>query len=465
MIRRPPRSTLFPYTTLFRSLCRDALVFGSATIEALAKIAPMAEWILMLQDWEAATAALAHSRRRDSWKLYLTLHNSYDTPVTDQELIKHGISPTDNRGFTVLDRTLSHLQHTIFTVSDQFALDLTEDDFQCEVMAGHLKQELHTRLQGVNNGPFIQSQLEWKILAAARQGQYESLQQWKTDNREMAMSALSLVKPSKEKPLWGDIRAFNRDSNASWFVMAGRDDTRQKGYDVAAAATDAFLENGGEGQFFFFPIPGDEGLGGLDFLQKLADKYPDKVLVFPFVWRDGFMSTLRGATFGLMPSLYEPFGMTNEFYLNGTLAIGRATGGIIQQIVPLQSAASFSHAASIRAQQWHSNSSLPTGLLFRETDNIGSAIDDLRAINAVAYRSRQCQLDRVQERSQYPLFRAMVSEMCISLSDGERLFAAEHGLYYKMLADGVQFIDSSLSWERAAHEYTRSIGASRSVCA
>src|SRR2546426_8073475 len=25
MIRRPPRSTLFPYTTLFRSLCRRAL--------------------------------------------------------------------------------------------------------------------------------------------------------------------------------------------------------------------------------------------------------------------------------------------------------------------------------------------------------------------------------------------------------------------------------------------------------
>src|SRR3712207_7893342 len=24
MIRRPPRSTLFPYTTLFRSLCRDS---------------------------------------------------------------------------------------------------------------------------------------------------------------------------------------------------------------------------------------------------------------------------------------------------------------------------------------------------------------------------------------------------------------------------------------------------------
>src|SRR5256886_5231247 len=30
MIRRPPRSTLFPYTTLFRSLLRDALAAGAA---------------------------------------------------------------------------------------------------------------------------------------------------------------------------------------------------------------------------------------------------------------------------------------------------------------------------------------------------------------------------------------------------------------------------------------------------
>src|SRR5256884_5618989 len=29
MIRRPPRSTLFPYTTLFRSLLATALVLGS----------------------------------------------------------------------------------------------------------------------------------------------------------------------------------------------------------------------------------------------------------------------------------------------------------------------------------------------------------------------------------------------------------------------------------------------------
>src|SRR2546425_4976705 len=31
MIRRPPRSTLFPYTTLFRSITRTVLVGGRAT--------------------------------------------------------------------------------------------------------------------------------------------------------------------------------------------------------------------------------------------------------------------------------------------------------------------------------------------------------------------------------------------------------------------------------------------------
>src|SRR2546422_7726184 len=31
MIRRPPRSTLFPYTTLFRSPCHCPIVLGKAT--------------------------------------------------------------------------------------------------------------------------------------------------------------------------------------------------------------------------------------------------------------------------------------------------------------------------------------------------------------------------------------------------------------------------------------------------
>src|SRR5690349_21988152 len=41
MIRRPPRSTLFPYTTLFRSLCWVALDRGIALAESSLRKAPL----------------------------------------------------------------------------------------------------------------------------------------------------------------------------------------------------------------------------------------------------------------------------------------------------------------------------------------------------------------------------------------------------------------------------------------
>src|SRR5256885_11051049 len=43
MIRRPPRSTLFPYTTLFRSVEADEHPRRDSTMEALAKLKPLFE--------------------------------------------------------------------------------------------------------------------------------------------------------------------------------------------------------------------------------------------------------------------------------------------------------------------------------------------------------------------------------------------------------------------------------------
>src|SRR5256885_11231735 len=42
MIRRPPRSTLFPYTTLFRSLCSS----GSSTVKVVPR--PGSQWTVRL---------------------------------------------------------------------------------------------------------------------------------------------------------------------------------------------------------------------------------------------------------------------------------------------------------------------------------------------------------------------------------------------------------------------------------
>src|SRR5256885_6393685 len=43
MIRRPPRSTLFPYTTLFRSECKKALVETKGDLDAAASPTALAK--------------------------------------------------------------------------------------------------------------------------------------------------------------------------------------------------------------------------------------------------------------------------------------------------------------------------------------------------------------------------------------------------------------------------------------
>src|SRR3712207_7294033 len=50
MIRRPPRSTLFPYTTLFRSLRRGQTVDGKAKVKSPSTVLSTAELISVVAD-------------------------------------------------------------------------------------------------------------------------------------------------------------------------------------------------------------------------------------------------------------------------------------------------------------------------------------------------------------------------------------------------------------------------------
>ena len=169
------------------------------------------------------------------------------------------------------------------------------------------------------------------------------------------------------------------------------------------------------------------------------------------------MATLQGSTFGIMPSFYEPFGMANEFYLNGTLGIGRATGGIIQQIIPLWANSSFSYAAEKRAIKWHSEGEHATGILFRERDRIESANQDWEGINDAQYDIKGGTPSRVEQRSQFALFEAMAYELSLAISDGVKIYQERPNLYYRMLVEGIDFIRNTFSWERSAQEYYRNI--------
>jgi glycosyltransferase involved in cell wall biosynthesis len=317
-----------------------------------------------------------------------------------------------------------------------------------------LQGPLQRRLFGIDNGPFANLALNADVLEQAVGGNFAALQVWKEERKAVALAALKNIQPSAEMPVWGNVELFGQDGlDLPWFVMAGRDDPRQKGYDVAALAIRRFLSASGKARFLFFPIPGDEGTQGLTFLNKLAEEFPGKVLVLPFIFKEGFTAALQGATFGLMPSLYEPFGMANEYYLNGTPVIGRATGGIIQQIVPLRTARVFTPAVELRANRWYPAGAgvHPTGLLFREEDGLPTLEEDWRRINAAGYDPLGGSPDRVEERSQYALVQGMAVQLQQALEDGLMVFQ-DHALYFRMLAEGARFIQASFSWERSARE-------------
>jgi len=438
------------------ALLRDSLLFGAAAARALEVMDPEARWVLLLQDWEAATLALALAGTGSRHLCYLTLHNSYDSPASNWDLLLAGLNPDACPGQTVLDRALARVEWPIFTVSEPFSLELTEDLLQAEILAPHLRDRLRPRLVGVNNGPFADLAVPETVAAEAACGKIESFVEWKEAGRREFLKALDALAAGGPGPIWGDPCRFRRD-RAPWFVLAGRDDARQKGYDVAVEAAASVLEQGAEARFLFFPIPGDEGIDGLGFVKDLAERFPEKVLAMPFLFREGYFAALRGAAFGVMPSLYEPFGMANEFYLNGAAGIGRATGGILLQIVPLRAAASFSQAVEARSSRWHAPSAAPTGILYREPDDLPDALEDWRAITQDSCQGGLRAASRPVRRRALGLFRAMAWELEIALFDGIRLFVQAPDLYFSMLAEGIRHIRRTLSWERTAQEYLRRI--------
>src|SRR5258706_5035266 len=64
MIRRPPRSTLFPYTTLFRSQCPTTVLFGAETSRRLYSDP---DYRPALDAWDTGEVSKADLRRYCQW--------------------------------------------------------------------------------------------------------------------------------------------------------------------------------------------------------------------------------------------------------------------------------------------------------------------------------------------------------------------------------------------------------------
>src|SRR3712207_3060650 len=79
MIRRPPRSTLFPYTTLFRSI----IISGGENISTIEVEQVVCRHPAVL---ECAVVSTPHERWGERPKAYVTLKDGAD--VTERELIE-----------------------------------------------------------------------------------------------------------------------------------------------------------------------------------------------------------------------------------------------------------------------------------------------------------------------------------------------------------------------------------------
>jgi glycogen synthase len=140
----------------------------------------------------------------------------------------------------------------------------------------------------------------------------------------------------------------------------------------------------------------------------------------------GYKEAMAGATYAVMPSLYEPFGGATEPYLAGTPVVARATGGLRQQVI------------DIDANPQHG-----TGILYHE--EISNGTGDWAAIQAAP---------TPLERMRVPVYGAMVAALAAALTRAADIYRAEPNIYARMLARGFEQAES-YSWDRTAAEYQR----------
>lgn len=427
-------------------LLRDSLLLSAAAPRAAAELGYDQDVIFHLQDWETACAAEAAclESRLKSYRCLLTLHNPYDQPISAADWARVSASPPT--ADSVLGNTLSSMSAPLTTVSEHFAHELISEPLHSRVYAGHLQTAFQEKgMEGVANGAFRRSDLPAEAVEAARRQDYSLLLAEKARRRAAMVQITQEYRPLNT---WGQIRWEGFDGPT--FLFIGRDDSRQKGHDVAAAAVAQMPT--GAARYIFSVVPGEQGADGLRFLRRLAEERPGEVLVYPFRMERGYDLLQQGCSYLCLFSLYEPFGGASEGYASGTPVVARATGGLVQQVRPIQ-CSSLSMAARKRAAQCHNSLRDPTGFLFHEPDMpVEDAIEAWRDLIDGEDGAGANGKDRVQARLENPLFRAMSQEAAKALRDACQLYMEDRIGYARMIAAGCE-LASQFSWERAIEKY------------
>jgi glycogen synthase len=400
-------------------LLRDALFASQAVPYVLAHLGMRENVIVHAQDWQFAPTALTVKHAilagvLESAAMVLTSHNPYDHPLPDSNLAwitdRLGAQRWPLGHDTVYQRMIPLTDAPLSTVSPGFAAELTSDPLQTDHFAAHLQQVFRRQgVVGIDNPLFgaAQSPFSEEALDAFNSGSVRALLAEKAAKRNRM---LAVLEDYEDKRILGSLdgndgRPFHElPTDVPVFLMFGRLDPAQKGFDLFARAIEGFRP--GEAKFILAPnVVGDVG-PWLDDLRHLAEKRAGDVAVYPFRVEKGYMEAMAGASFAVMPSLYEPFGAATEAYLAGTPVVARATGGLTSQVV-----------------DYNTDPKNSTGVLFREKLPLGSSW------TSILHASTP------QERVAIPLYAMMAEALYDALRAAEDLWRRNTRAYAAMLAN------------------------------
>jgi glycogen synthase len=417
-------------------LLTDSLFFCAAVPHVLATLGLRENVIVHLQDWETASAALTVKDALldgtlGSAAIVLTSHNPYD-----QGLPAHALSAISRRSYEGLERLHTVYQYMlpltdapVTTVSRTFARELCHDPLQRDVFADHLQSVFRRHgLLGVDNGLFgkLERPFSSGDAEAAENGDPGAILKRKLEKRRAMLEVLAHYRDDRivGRLDGGDGKPLERlPSDVPVFLMFGRLDPAQKGFDVLCRAIEALPR--GRARWIFTPIVSPAAPRAFfDDLAQLAADRSGEVVVYPFRMEQGYREAMAGATYAVMPSLYEPFGGATEPYLAGTPVVARSTGGLMQQVVDIDSDPEYG-----------------TGVVYREHGDPAG----WRLIQAAATPA---------ERMTVPIYGAMVASLAAALTRAADIYRAEPKLYARMLAAGYPMAER-FSWERTAAEYQR----------
>jgi glycogen synthase len=421
-------------------LLHDALAFSAAVPLVLSKLGYDRDLILHANDWETAPVAITSkfaivSNILRSAKTLLTLHNSFDSGISrEDKLTFFGL---DIPGHTILQCSLPWLNGPLTTVSSPFALELSGDPIQYGFFTDHLQHEFAINPPiGIENGMFGESTCTYPqtTIRKARKGDFETVLERKNSIRKQFISILD--KQNYPESI-GKIDCDATDDKVPVFFMSGRLDMMQKGFDVIFKAFER-LERG-SAKLFFCPSSVSPDL---ELFKQSVDRCKGDIAIWPFrIPLETYTRCIAGATFLVMPSLYEPFGAATEAYIQGTPVIARGTGGLWIQVEPWNDCVIPAFYNSVVDKK--GPYSKPTGILYRET------IDD-----AVASKLWRPLLEStLQERKGNPLYKSIVSAAEGALRSAIDLYKDDNA-YAEVIVNGFDML-KQFSWDEPVKKYRK----------